>query len=112
MWEEGPVKNPIPIDVHRDKAEGREFATEEGLARDSEAFLKAVSLTRALNHLSASIDFSLVRDPRTGAAVTVLRQRATGKLVNLCSLDDLLDALDSVPAAAFAEPTKAKRKVD
>jgi hypothetical protein len=92
------VKSPIPIDFRRDNAVRRGFAIEDEPARDSDSFLKAVSLTRVLNYLSASTDFSLIRDPRTGAVVTVLRQRATGKLVSLCRLDDLLEMLEQAPA--------------
>ena len=65
--------------------------------KELDALLKAVSVARALNDLSPSNDFSVIRDPRTGAVVIAIRRRASGELIDLCPPDDVFDMLEHLP---------------
>jgi hypothetical protein len=65
--------------------------------KELDAVIKAVSVARSLNDLSPANEFSVIRDPRTGAVIIVVRARATGELINLCPPDAVLDILEHLP---------------
>jgi hypothetical protein len=75
------------------KAQVPPISDEDGL----QTFLKALSVTRGLNHLMPQHEFAVMRDPRTKAVVVAIRYRSTGELIDVRPPDTLLDMLEHLP---------------
>ena len=65
--------------------------------RGPDAYYKAVAIAGALSNLIPANEFLVIRDPRTGVPVTVVRHRATAKLIDICMPDHLIDILEYLP---------------
>jgi hypothetical protein len=64
---------------------------------ERDAFFRAVTVARALSNLIPANEFLVIRDPRTGVPVTVVRYRGTAELIDICLPDHLIDILKYLP---------------